>query len=68
VFHNFSFPYYNPIVKLRFTIDTRAAGIRALIAACQNLRFWQLPSARGLALLVGEVFFWRQSRQKNGFY
>ncbi len=24
-------------------------GIRALIAACQNLRFCQLPSARGLA-------------------
>jgi hypothetical protein len=36
---------------------TRAAGIRALIAARKNQRFLQLPSARGLALLVKSVFF-----------
>jgi len=46
------------IVKLRFTIETRAAGMRALIA----------PSAHGLALLVYAVFFRQQSHRKNGFH
>ena len=39
-------PARQSLAKLRFTSDTRA------YRRCQNLRFWQLPSARGLALLV----------------
>jgi hypothetical protein len=39
--------------------------MRALIAARQNLRFCQLPSARELALLALEVFFWSAKPPKK---
>ena len=54
-----------PIVKLCFTIDNRAAGMRALIAAAKIFDFYGSPRRAGSQYSPKRCFFGGEAPEKT---